>query len=95
MRHVKQTLDGLRKLFNWVILDTPPLLFSADANLLSTMTDGVLIVVRIGSTTYDNVIRAMQSLCENNVLGIVANGARAGELYSKYTYYYSKHEEEE
>jgi receptor protein-tyrosine kinase len=52
------------------------------------------MVVRIGSTTYDNVIRAMQTLCENNVLGIVANGARAGELYSKYTYYYSKPEEE-
>jgi protein-tyrosine kinase len=95
MRHVKQTLDGLRKLFNWVILDTPPLLFSADANLLSTLTDGTIIVVRIGSTTYDNVIRAMQSLCENNVLGIVANGARAGELYSKYTYYYTKHEDRE
>jgi receptor protein-tyrosine kinase len=95
MRHVKQTLDGLRKLFNWVILDTPPLLFSADANLLSTLTDGTIIVVRIGSTTYDNVIRAMQSLCENNVLGIVANGARAGELYSKYTYYYTKHEDKE
>lgn len=94
MRHVKQTLDGLRKLFNWVILDTPPLLFSADANLLATMTDGTLIVVRIGSTTYDSVIRAMQTLCENNVLGIVANGARAGELYSKYTYYYSKHDDD-
>lgn len=94
MRHVKHTLEGLRKIFNWVILDTPPLLFSADANLLSTLTDGTLIVVRIGSTTYDNVIRAMQTLCENNVLGIVANGARAGELYSKYTYYYSKQDEE-
>jgi protein-tyrosine kinase len=94
LRHVKQTLDGLRKIFNWIILDTPPLLFSADANLLSTMTDGTLIVVRIGSTTYDNVIRAMQTLCENNVVGIVANGARAGELYSKYTYYYSKPDEE-
>jgi protein-tyrosine kinase len=94
MRHVKQTLEGLRKIFNWVILDTPPLLFSADANLLSTLTDGTLIVVRIGSTTYDNVIRAMQTLCENNVLGIVANGARAGELYSKYTYYYARHNEE-
>ena len=94
MRHVKHTLEGLRKVFNWVILDTPPLLFSADANLLSTLTDGTLIVVRIGSTTYDNVIRAMQTLCENNVLGIVANGARAGELYSKYTYYYSKTEDE-
>jgi protein-tyrosine kinase len=95
MRHVQHTLQGLRKIFNWIILDTPPLLFSADANLLSTLTDGTLIVVRIGSTTYDNVIRAMQTLCENNVLGIVANGARAGELYSKYTYYYAKQEEEE
>lgn len=90
MRQVKYTIDAFRKVFNWVILDTPPLLFSADANLLATLTDGTLIVVRIGSTTYDNVIRAMQTLCENNVLGIVANGARAGELYSKYTYYYTK-----
>jgi protein-tyrosine kinase len=95
MRHVKYTLDGLRKVFNWIILDTPPLLFSADANLLATLTDGTLIVVRIGSTTYDTVIRAMQTLCENNVLGIVANGARAGELYSKYTYYYSKQEDDQ
>jgi receptor protein-tyrosine kinase len=48
-------------------------------------------VVRIGSTTIDTVHRAMQSLCENNVLGTIVNGARAGELYSKYTYYYSKY----
>jgi receptor protein-tyrosine kinase len=95
MRQVKYSLDAFRKVFNWVILDTPPLLFSADANLLATLTDGTIIVVRIGSTTYDSVIRAMQSLCENNVLGIVANGARAGELYSKYTYYYTKTEGEE
>ncbi|HKD08040.1 MAG TPA: CpsD/CapB family tyrosine-protein kinase [Bryobacteraceae bacterium] len=94
MRHVKYSIDAFRKVFNWVILDTPPLLFSADANLLATLTDGTLMVVRIGSTTYDSVIRAMQSLCENNVIGIVANGARAGELYSKYTYYYTKAGEE-
>jgi receptor protein-tyrosine kinase len=83
-------VETLPKIFNWVVIDTPPLLFSADANLMSTITDGTIMVVRIGATTYDNVIRAMQSLCENNVLGIVANGARASELYSKYTYYYSK-----
>src|SRR5580704_17889877 len=92
MRPVRYTLDSFRKVFNWVILDTPPLLFSADANLLATITDGIILVVRIGSTTYDSVVRAIQKLCENNVLGIVANGARAGELYSKYTYYYSKAE---
>lgn len=95
MRQVKYTIDAFRKVFNWVILDTPPLLFSADANLLATLTDGILIVVRIGSTTYDNVIRAMQTLCENNVLGIVANGARAGELYSKYTYYYTRNDSDD
>jgi receptor protein-tyrosine kinase len=90
LRQVKTLIEALPKIFNWVVIDSPPLLFSADANLLSTICDGTIMVVRIGSTTYDNIIRAMQSLCENNVLGIVANGARAAELYSKYTYYYSK-----
>jgi protein-tyrosine kinase len=90
MRQAKALFEELPRVFNWAIFDTPPLLFSADANLLSTMADGTILVVKIGATTFDNVSRAMQSLCENNVLGIVANGARASELYSKYTYYYSK-----
>jgi protein-tyrosine kinase len=89
-RQAKILFQELPKVFTWAIFDTPPLLFSADANLLSTLADGTILVVKIGSTTFDNVTRAMQSLCENNVLGIVANGARASELYSKYTYYYSK-----
>ena len=92
MRQAKMLFEELPRSFNWAVFDTPPLLFSADANLLSTMADGTILVVKIGSTTFDNVTRAMQSLCENNVLGIVANGARASELYSKYTYYYSKAE---
>lgn len=92
MRQAKALFEELPRIVNWAIFDTPPLLFSADANLLATLADGTVLVVKIGSTTFDNVQRAMQSLCENNVLGIVANGARASELYSKYTYYYSKTE---
>ncbi|SPF35372.1 Capsular polysaccharide biosynthesis protein [Candidatus Sulfopaludibacter sp. SbA4] len=92
MRQTKVLFEELPHVFHWAIFDTPPMLFSADANLLSTMADGTILVVKIGSTTFDSVTRAMQSLCENNVLGIVANGARASELYSKYTYYYSKME---
>ncbi len=87
----KTLIEQLPAVFNWVLLDSPPLLFAADANLLATICDGTVLVVRIGVTTIDSVSRAMQSLCENNVLGIVANGARAGELYSKYTYYYSSY----
>jgi receptor protein-tyrosine kinase len=94
-RHAKALFDDVPGLFTWAIFDTPPLLFSADANLLSTLADGTVLVVKIGATTFDNVTRAMQSLCENNVLGIVANGARASELYSKYTYYYSKYDEQD
>lgn len=86
---VRQLLQVLQKNYNWVILDTPPLLFAADANLLSTMADGTILVVRLGVTTVDSITRAIQSLCENNVLGTVVNGARRGELYSKYTYYHT------
>jgi protein-tyrosine kinase len=89
LREVKLLLDRLPSVFQWVIMDSPPLLFAADANLLSTLCHGTLLVVRIGHTTIDSVTRAMQSLCNNNVLGIVVNGARRGELYSKYTYYHS------
>ena len=89
LKEVKSLLDALPSVFNWVILDSPPLLFAADASLLGTLCHGTILVVRIGSTTIDSVARAMQSLCENNVLGIVVNAARRGELYSKYTYYHS------
>jgi receptor protein-tyrosine kinase len=91
-RQARLMFEELPRRFNWSIFDTPPLLFSADANLLSTLADGTVLVVKIGATTFDNITRAMQSLCENNVVGIVANGARASELYSKYTYYYSRTE---
>lgn len=85
----RQMIGQLPELFNWVIIDTPPLLFAADASLLSTMAHGLLLVVRIGSTTIDSVTRAMGTLCQNNILGIVVNAAQKSELYSKYTYYHS------
>ncbi|MBZ5607902.1 MAG: CpsD/CapB family tyrosine-protein kinase [Acidobacteriia bacterium] len=89
LAEVKQMLDRLPAIFNWIILDSPPLLFAADGNLLATLCHGAILVVRIGATTSDSIARAMQSLCENNVIGVIVNGARRGELYSKYTYYHS------
>jgi receptor protein-tyrosine kinase len=89
LAEVKLLIDRLPSIFNWVILDSPPLLFAADANLLSTLAHGLVLVVRLGSTTIDAVTRAMGTLCQNNILGIVVNGAQKSELYSKYTYYHS------
>lgn len=83
---VKQLLVRLSATFQWTLLDTPPLLFAADGNLLATLCDASILVVRIGATTIDSVARARQALCQDNVIGIVVNGARRGELYNKYTY---------
>jgi receptor protein-tyrosine kinase len=87
LREVKALLEHLPGVFNWIVLDTPPLLFAADANLLATYCDGTLLVVRLGQTTIDSVTRAIQSMSRNNILGVVCNCAARGELYSKYSYY--------
>ena len=87
LKEVRVLLERLPSLFNWVILDSPPMLFAADSNLLATITDGTLLVVRLGQTTIDSVTRALQGMSHNNVIGVVANAAKRGELYSKYTYY--------
>jgi protein-tyrosine kinase len=87
LKEVRPMLDRLAGLFNWIVLDSPPLLVAADASLLSTLCHGTILVARIGATTVDSIARGMQSLCQNNVLGIVVNGARRGELYGKYGYY--------
>jgi protein-tyrosine kinase len=95
LRECSTLIETFRDHFDWVILDSPPLLFAADGNLLATMADGTILVVRIGATTFDSVTRALQSLCENNVLGVVVNGAHRGELYSKYAYYQNYYYEPE
>ena len=82
LKEVRAMIERLPALFNWVFLDSPPLLSAADANLLSTYCHGTILVARIGATTVDSIKRGMQSLCQNNVLGIVVNGARQGEMYN-------------
>jgi receptor protein-tyrosine kinase len=89
LKEVRVLLERLPALFNWVIIDSPPLLFAADANLLATLCDGTLLVVRLGKTTIESVTRALGSMSHNNVIGVVANAAKRGELYSKYTYYHN------
>jgi receptor protein-tyrosine kinase len=95
LKEVRMLLDRLPSIFNWIILDSPPLLSAADANVLSTLCHGTLLVVRIGHTTADSVTRSMQSLCNNNILGVVVNGARRGVLYGKYTGHQSYRAKEE
>ena len=94
LKECKNLIHQVRDRFDWVILDSPPLLSAADANLLASICDGTILVVRIGATTFDAVARAIPLLSENNVLGVVVNGAHSEELYNNYSYQYSDKEEE-
>jgi len=80
---VKQLFEQLPNVFQWVIVDSPPLLFAADANMLSTLCDGTILVARVGETGVESIGHAVDSLCQNNVLGIVVNGVRGNQVYRK------------
>ena len=73
--------------FDWVVLDSPPIAGLSDADILASMTEGVLVVVRALRSPADLVERAMEALKGRNVLGIVFNG-REDDKVKSYSYYY-------
>jgi capsular exopolysaccharide synthesis family protein len=73
-----------------VIVDTPPLLSVADARIIGTKSDGVVLVVRAGHTARNLVRRARQLLQGSHVpvLGMVLNAWRPDRIErSHYRYY--------
>jgi tyrosine-protein kinase Etk/Wzc len=82
-------LQELAKSFDLVILDTPPVLATADAGILASLADGVLLVVRAGQTDRLAAKRAHQQLVNvgARVVGTVLNDP-GGEVSQYGDYYY-------
>jgi Mrp family chromosome partitioning ATPase len=82
-------LQELAKSFDLVILDTPPVLATADAGILAALADGVLLVVRAGQTDKVAAKRAHQQLVNvgARVVGTVLNDP-GGEVSQYGDYYY-------
>lgn len=87
---LRSLLKDLSGQFDLIILDTPPVLVSADAPLLAPLTDGAILVVRAGQTPRASVERAYQHLMATGAhfLGAVLNDP-AGEVSRYGNYYYS------
>lgn len=68
----------------YIIIDTPPVLPFAETRSIAHMADGVILVVREGQPSLDQVEEALQAL-DTKVLGIVYNGA---QLQQRSSYYY-------
>ena len=85
-------IDVLRRRYDVVIIDAPPLLPVTDAALVAAMSDGALLVIRYGKTTRDQV-RAAEARLEavnSHPAGVMLNmtPARRRGLYGGYGYGY-------
>ncbi|MEM8829762.1 MAG: polysaccharide biosynthesis tyrosine autokinase [Cyanobacteria bacterium P01_G01_bin.19] len=81
--------------YDLIIYDTPPILGFADGRILSSRTNGVVLVVRIGKTDRSLLKQNIDNINMSNVpvLGIVANQAnRTTNSYHYYSHYYSEAE---
>lgn len=86
---MRELLKQLGESFDLIVLDTPPVLATADAGILGGLTDGVLLVVRAGQTDRAAAQRAHQQLAYAGarVLGAVLNDP-GGEVSQYGDYYY-------
>jgi len=92
---LKKLLDRVAPVFDWVILDSPPCVPVADASILAGLCDGILLVVRAGSTPAEMAERARQELKDKNVIGVVLNavdeaGMHGSAYYQAYGYGYGE-----
>jgi protein-tyrosine kinase len=85
---LKALLDRVTPVFDWVILDSAPLLPVHDSSVLGDLVDGVLLVVRAGQTPSETAVRACQELRGQNVVGVVLNAVGPQHAYGE-SYYSS------
>jgi len=80
-------LDRMASIFDWIILDSPPALAVHDASILADMCDGVLFVVRAGTTDHELAAKASSEFQDKNLLGVVLNRIERSDSYGDYYYY--------
>lgn len=90
---MKNFLVEASELYERIIIDSPPVNVVTDTQILSGIADGVLLVVRSGSTNIDDANRAKELLlkAKANILGVVLRRVKTSHRkygLSRYNYYY-------
>ncbi|MGL5806090.1 MAG: GumC family protein [Xenococcaceae cyanobacterium] len=85
-------LERLRKEYDTILIDAPPLLVTADVLTLGKMADGILFVSRLGIVDREIAQTARETLDRSGqrVLGLVVNGVDRAE-FDRYHYYAKKY----
>jgi capsular exopolysaccharide synthesis family protein len=86
---MKQIVDALRAHYEWVLIDAPPLLAMPDAAVLSSLVEGVVLVIAAEAATKPAVIRAVDQVKSvgGKVAGLVLNKVNL----ERNSYYYSQY----
>jgi len=84
----ERLLTEARRMFDYIIIDAPPLGIFTDANVLMNRADGALIVIRSGKTRYAIVDRLLEQIPREKLLGVVLN--RVDEQLDESAYYYQR-----
>jgi len=93
-----EIVETLRRQFDGVLIDSPPMLHISDARLLGRLTDGVILVIRAGKTRWEQAMNAASRFNEDGteLLGTILNdwdpksAGMGSNYYSGYHKYYSK-----
>lgn len=83
---MRRMLTDAAAAFEWVIVDTPPVALLSDANLLASLVDTIVLVVRAGVTPLHAIQKAAQAVGRDRVLGVVLNRARRAAPHEYYDY---------
>jgi capsular exopolysaccharide synthesis family protein len=86
---LKLLLQRVEPLFDWIIVDTSPVIPVSDATLVATACDGVVMVVRSNATPSDLARRAREEFPDKLLLGVVLNGIPSGDM-AQTKYYYGE-----
>jgi capsular exopolysaccharide synthesis family protein len=93
----KEILRQAREMFDFVIIDAPPLGIFTDAAVLINHADGAMLVVRSGRTRYAMIDRVMEQVPRDRMLGVVLNQSEdvLDETHYNYGYYGSNRQSKE
>ena len=88
---MENTFEALKQVYDYIIVDTPPVSVVTDAAVLCKYADGALLVVRPGVTTIEGAQLSKKNLEAVNarILGVVMNGYNVKKAGKKDGYYYS------
>jgi len=78
------------ELFDWIIIDSPPVLTIADTMRMASLCDAVLLVVLANKSPANMVQKAIQMIGKSHICGIVMNRVQRTRSSRYYYHYYAE-----